>query len=146
VASEYQFQLVTGRSLAHAGAATQNLPQSLKTLHEPCIFLNPEDARRIGVNDHAWIILRNPLGVEIRARARLSSKIIAGVVRATHGWGQRTPHLRRARGRGYNVNRLTDDTNFNPITGNAGLGDMLVSVMPDSSCGTTDLHNRETLS
>jgi thiosulfate reductase/polysulfide reductase chain A len=144
--SEYQFQMVTGRSLAHAGAATQNLPQSLKTLEEPCVFLNPGDGRRIGVRDNAWVTLRNPLGVEIRARAKLSPKIIAGVVRATHGWGQRTRYLRRARGRGYNANRLTDDTNFNPITGNAGLGDMLVSVVPDFSNDMTDLHTRETLS
>jgi len=29
---------------------------------------------------------------------------------------------------GYNVNGLTDDENFNEITGNAGFGDMMVAI------------------
>lgn len=141
----YPFQLVTGRSLSHTGSATQNLKQSLKTDPEPRVLLNPTDARRIGVFDGARVVVRNPLGAEIRARARVSAKVMSGVVRATHGWGQRTPYLRRARGRGYNINRLTDDTNFNPITGNAGFGDMLVRVMPDSHSDETGRSDREEL-
>nr|WP_283814890.1 molybdopterin-dependent oxidoreductase [Bradyrhizobium diazoefficiens] len=142
-ATGYPFQLITGRSLLHTGAATQNLPRSLKSQSEPCIFLNPEDARRVGVEDHGWVVVRNPLGAEIRARVKLSAKIIAGVVRATHGWGQRTPHLRLARDRGYNVNRLTDDTAFNPVTGNAGFGDMMVNVVPEPFHDNLDTQSRE---
>jgi thiosulfate reductase/polysulfide reductase chain A len=145
VTGTYEFQLITGRTLAHTGSATQNLPQSLKTQHAPCVLLNPDDARRIGVADHSWVLVSNPLGAEIRARVRLSPRIISGVVRATHGWGQRSSYLRRARGRGYNVNRLTDDTNFNPITGNAGFGDMLVRVAPDPRPDDVNADNRESL-
>jgi anaerobic selenocysteine-containing dehydrogenase len=44
------------------------------------------------------------------------------------GWGQRSGFLRRAAGRGYNVNELTDDEIFNEITGNAGFSDMMVAL------------------
>ncbi len=125
---EYPFQLVTGRSYQHTGSATQNVPSLLKRRREPKVQLNPKDAQALKVNDGDWVIVRNPLGAQIRSRAEVTEKMRPGVVRATHGWGQRSKHLTHAAGQGYNVNQLTDDANVNPVSGNAGLGDMMVAI------------------
>ena len=129
--SEYPFQLITGRVLSHTGSFTQNLGKTLKMQPEPTVHISLEDAAELGLVDGDWVRVRNPLGAEVRARITPTDKLLKGVIRATHGWGQRSEFLSSARGRGYNINRLTDDENFNEITGNAGFGDMMVAVERD---------------
>ncbi len=124
--AEYPFQLITGRALGHTGAFTQNLPRMLH--RSPAVLLCAGDAARLGVKPGDWVRLRNPLGAQVVAQVDVTDGLRSGVVRATHGWGQRSPFLSGARGRGYNVNRLTDDEAFNALSGNAALGDMMVAI------------------
>ena len=125
--------MITGRSLAHTGSFTQNLEKTLKMHPEPAIEVNREDALALGLGDGDWVQVSNPLGARLRARIRLADGLVRGVLRARHGWGQSSPFLTRSRGVGYNINELTDDENFNAITGNAGFGDMMVAVERDSA-------------
>ena len=107
--------------------------KTLKMHPEPSIEISREDALALGLDHGDWVQVRNPLGARLRARVRPTSDLVRGVLRARHGWGQTSPYLSRSCGLGYNVNELTDDENFNPITGNAGFGDMMVAVERESA-------------
>jgi thiosulfate reductase/polysulfide reductase chain A len=131
--NEYPFQLITGRSLAHTGSFTQNLPKSLKMMSAPRVWMNQKDANKLVLQEGDRVVIRNPYGAKIVAHVSPTDDLLEGVVRAQHGWGQRSPHLKHARGRGYNINELTDDQQFNDITGNASFGDMMVAIERDSS-------------
>jgi thiosulfate reductase/polysulfide reductase chain A len=132
VARDYPFQLITGRALAHTGSFTQNLETTSRMHPLPFIEVNLEDARALRLADGDWVRLRNPLGAELRGQVRPTADLLPGVLRARHGWGQRSPFLRRSRHRGYNVNELTDDASFNHLTGNAAFGDMMVAIERDA--------------
>ena len=56
----------------------------------------------LGLEDGDFVRVRNPLGRALQARVRATTDLLRGVVRARHGWGQTSPFLTRARGRGYN--------------------------------------------
>jgi thiosulfate reductase/polysulfide reductase chain A len=130
---EYPFQLITGRSLAHTGSFTQNLPKSLKMMSSPRVWMNQQDANKLMLKEGDSVVIRNPYGAKIMAHISPIDDLMEGVIRAQHGWGQRSPHLKHAGGRGYNINELTDDQQFNDITGNASFGDMMVAIERGSS-------------
>ncbi len=125
---KYPFQLITGRSFFHTGSLTQNLPKLLKMQERPCIFMNQEDAASLGLAEDDWVVISNPKGASLKAQVKPTDKLLKGVIRAQHGWGQQSTFLSNAANVGYNINLLTDDRHFNPITGNAAFGDMLVAV------------------
>lgn len=128
LAERFPFQLITGRIYAHTGSATQNTESALKQKPEPPFLMNVDDARRLDLSDGDRAQVENPLGRSIEVVVKTTDRLPKGVVRATHGWGQKSRFLSKSRGRGYNVNELTDDTNWAPISGNAGFGDMMVRI------------------
>lgn len=52
---------------------------------EPCVYLNPADARRLSVGDGDWTLISNRHG-EIRMRAKHSTMVRPGVAFYFHAW------------------------------------------------------------
>ena len=92
--------------------------------------IHPDDAHRLGLTDGAPARVRSRVG-EVAIDIEITDGIRPGVVSIPHGFGQNVPgvKLRVAQEyRGVNTNVLTDDTLFDPISGNAALNGVPVEV------------------
>lgn len=83
----------------------------------PEILLHPDDAAAAGVADGQPVTIRNGLGT-VTGIACITRDIRSGAVSAPHGFA------------GANVNRLTDHTDVDPLTGMTRYSGLPVSVTP----------------
>lgn len=107
-----------------------NLPVLAKGPMRCTALLHPLDAARLRLQDGALArIARGPRSVQ--AQVRVSDEMMPGVVSLPHGWGHDLPgtQLRLAGERpGANLNALLDDQLRDPLSGNAVLGGVPVTV------------------
>jgi len=80
---EYQFWLVTGRVLEHwhSGSMTMRVPELYKAFPGARCFMNPEDARRLGINQGAEVRVISRRGemrtrIDTRGRNRMPSGVV----------------------------------------------------------------------
>lgn len=106
--SEGQLKLISLRNSFMFNSWFQNLEKFKKGDHltNP-VYMNPEDARKRGVEDGDNVRMYNRWGV-IEARVKVDDRLRRGVVAMTHGWGnENTPGMKVAKKfPGVNVNRL----------------------------------------
>ena len=84
------------------------------------------------MSDGALATLRNGAG-QLRAQVRLSLDMMPGVVSLPHGWGHDLPGTQlsvAAQRPGANINTLLDDQSRDPLSGNAVLSGVAVSMEP----------------
>jgi anaerobic selenocysteine-containing dehydrogenase len=92
--------------------------------------LNPADADRLGIASGQEVVVRSRVG-EVRIPAEVTDAIRPGVVSIPHGWGHDLDGVQLGVARanaGVNSNLLADETLFDPISGNAVLNGIPVSV------------------
>ena len=122
--------LVGRRHLRSNNSWLHNLPK-LATGRARCTLeLNPADAERLGLLDGALARVRSRTG-EIEIPVEISDTIMPGVVSAPHGWGHDQPgaKLGVASARpGVNSNRLANVDDLDPLSGNAVLNGISVTV------------------
>jgi anaerobic selenocysteine-containing dehydrogenase len=107
-----------------------NLPTLAKGPFRCTALVHPHDAERHGVKDGGMVTLRNgPRSV--KAQVHISTEMMPGVVSLPHGWGHDLPgaQLRVAAERpGTNLNALLDDQLRDPLSGNAVLSGVAISM------------------
>ena len=107
-----------------------NLPTLAKGPFRCTALVHPRDAARHGVQDGGMATLRNgPRSVQ--ALVHVSDQMMPGVVSLPHGWGHNLPgaQLRVAAERpGANLNALLDDQLRDPLSGNAVLGGVAITM------------------
>jgi anaerobic selenocysteine-containing dehydrogenase len=81
------------------------------------IFVHPDDAAAAGIADGQLITVRNGLGA-VTGIACLSTDIRPGAVSVPHGYAAA------------NVNRMTDHTDVDPLTGMTRYSGLPVSITP----------------
>jgi len=94
--------------------------------------VHPEDAQRFGIRDGATIRITSRVG-EIEIPAEVTDAVRQGVVSVPHGWGHGVPGTQMvvaAAKAGVNSNILTDDKVLDPLSGNAALNAIPVTVVP----------------
>lgn len=98
---------VTGaRALPYAASRYRNLTSLRRAGGGPEIEVHPDDAEKLGVRSGDLVRLTSRIGrVEAPARVVAAGDIPPGVVLMTHGW------------RDANVNSITPDDRFDPISG-----------------------------
>jgi anaerobic selenocysteine-containing dehydrogenase len=100
---------------------------------DPCALLvHPQDAARLGLADGGRAQVTSAAG-SVTAPVALSEEIMPGVVSLPHGWGHSKPGARMrvaAEHAGVSVNRLTPDAEIEPLSGNAILCGVPVTVQP----------------
>ena len=105
------FKLITKRSTATQNSWTHNL-EELVAIEGGTnyLYLNPEDARRLGLEENALADVSTEVAT-VRLPVRLLADLMPGTVALPHGWGhQHAPGLGVARRtRGVNVNLLAAD-------------------------------------
>jgi len=116
---QHPLLLITGeRERYKANTRFWHLPLLKRMRARPMARLNRSDAGRAGIRDGDDVIVSTSTG-SIRIGARVGDDIMPGVVSIPHGWGRRfqEPSADADPELGVNVNRLTDDSLREPLTG-----------------------------
>lgn len=109
-----------------------NLPALAKGPMRCTALVHPADASRYGVQDGAHAVLRNQ-NRSITVQVQISDEMMPGVVSVPHGWGHGVKGTRLALASerpGANLNALLDDQLRDPLSGNAVLGGVPVTLEP----------------
>ena len=94
--------------------------------------LHPTDAERIGLADGDQASIRSAAG-NVSAPVEITDSVMAGVVSLPHGWGHDAEGTAMSVAQahaGTNSNALTDATPLDPLSGNAVLNGIPVTVSP----------------
>jgi anaerobic selenocysteine-containing dehydrogenase len=122
--------LIGRRQLRSNNSWMHNLPALVKGKDRCTLHVHPDDARRLGLADGGRAVVRSATG-QIEAPVELTDGIMPGVVSIPHGWGHDAPGVRMSvasRHAGVNSNVLADESQIDPLSGNAVLNGIPVEV------------------
>jgi anaerobic selenocysteine-containing dehydrogenase len=118
------------RQLASNNSWMHNLPTLAKGKERCTLLVNPADAARYGLADGGRARLRAGAR-SIEAPVEVTEEMMPGVVSLPHGWGHDLDGVAlglAARRPGSNLNALLDDTRRDPLSGNAVLSGVAVTL------------------
>lgn len=124
--------IVGRREVRSNNSWMHNLPTLAKGPERCTLLLHPADAARHGVADGQRVRVTGPQG-EVVVPVAVSDEVMPGVASLPHGWGHdhAGARLRVAAERpGANLNALLDDRLRDPLSGNAVLSGVPVSLGP----------------
>ncbi|MET9134706.1 molybdopterin oxidoreductase family protein [Streptomyces antibioticus] len=124
--------LVGRRHLRSNNSWLHNVPALTGGTNRCTLHIHPEDAERLGLRDGGAVRVRGA-GGEVTAPAEITDGVRRGVVSLPHGWGHDRPGTRLAHAAtdpGVNVNQLLDGSLLDPLSGNAVLNGIPVSLTP----------------
>ena len=127
---DHPFVLVGRRDLRSNNSWMHNVSVLVKGKPRCTAHLHPDDAAALGLADGEDAVVRSRVG-EVRIPVEVTDAIRPGVVSIPHGWGHDLDgvQLEVARAHaGVNSNLLADETLFDPISGNAVLNGIPVTV------------------
>ena len=122
--------LIGRRQLRSANSWLHNVEVLMKGKERCTVQINPDDASRLGVSDGATVAVASATG-SVELPAEVTADISRGVVSIPYGWGHGLPGSRTtvASARpGVNSNILTDSGSIDPLSGNAVLNGIPVTV------------------
>ncbi|MEU9643096.1 molybdopterin oxidoreductase family protein [Streptomyces sp. NPDC048188] len=124
--------LVGRRHLRSNNSWMHNIPALTGGSNRCTVHLHPEDAARLGVGEGQPVRVKGA-GGEVTAPAEITDTVRPGVVSLPHGWGHDRPGVRQAHAAtdpGVNVNQLLDGSLLDPLSGNAVLNGVPVTLTP----------------
>lgn len=121
-----KFRLVLGRKAFHTHASTTSNPWLSDFAPENQLSLHPSAAAAAGIADHDLVEVASKVGT-VRIRARVTQEIRPDCVHMLHGFGKRSPWLKRVYGRG-GSDALLLETAWDKVSGNAAMHETFVSV------------------
>ena len=124
--------LIGRRDLRSNNSWMHNAPVLVKGKARCTMQVHPSDAARIGLRDGALARVRSRAG-SIDVPVEVNDTIRPGVVSIPHGWGHDLPGIRlgvASAHAGVNCNRLVDEHDLDPLSGNAVLNGVPVTVEP----------------
>ncbi len=125
-----QMVLVGRRELKSNNSWMHNIKVLTKGSLSCTAHVHPDDAHRLGVANGAPVRITSRVG-SIEIPAEVTDAVRPGVVSVPHGWGHGVPGTRMAvaaEKAGVNSNILTDDKEMDPLSGNAVLNAIPVTV------------------
>jgi anaerobic selenocysteine-containing dehydrogenase len=124
--------LVGRRHLRSNNSWMHNVNVLVKGKERCTLQMHPDDAARLGLADGANATVTSRVGAVV-APVEVTADVMTGVVSLPHGWGhdQDGVQMTVAAGRpGVNSNILTDEQAIDPLSGNAVLNAIPVTVAP----------------
>jgi anaerobic selenocysteine-containing dehydrogenase len=124
--------LVGRRQLRSNNSWMHNLPALVKGKERCTLHIHPDDAARLGLQDGDQARVSSAAG-SLEAAVELTDGIMPGVVSIPHGWGHDAPGVRMDVARehaGVNSNLLTDESQVDPVSGNAVMNGIPVKLAP----------------
>lgn len=121
-----QFRLVLGRkaTITHAGLA--HLPWLHEHVPENDLWIHPEPADRLGIRSGDLLEVASSVG-RVRLKARVTDEIRPDCVFMLHGFGKKSPWLRRVHGVGA-ADAVLLETAWDKVSGNAAMHETFVRV------------------
>jgi anaerobic selenocysteine-containing dehydrogenase len=127
--------IVGRRQVRSNNSWMHNLPLLAKGPERCTALLHPADARRLGLADGAIARISGGNGRAVEARVEVSDQMMPGVISLPHGWGHDLPDTRlgvASERPGANLNVVLDERMWDPLSGNAVLGGVPVTVVAAS--------------
>ena len=124
--------LIGRRHLRSNNSWMHNVPNLVGGPQLCTLLVHPDDAGELGIGDGEEARLRSRVG-EIVVTVELTDAMMPGVVSLPHGWGHDGDGLAlsvAAEHPGANVNALVDEAEVDPLSGNAVLNGVPVSLSP----------------
>jgi len=131
-AADGRMVLVGRRDLRSNNSWMHNLPLLAGGPGRCTALLHPDDAARLGLRDGEPVRVRSRVG-EVELPLQLDDGIMPGVVSIPHGWGHGVAGVgwrRAAADGGANANLLADEQLVDPLSGNAVLNGIPVTLAP----------------
>jgi anaerobic selenocysteine-containing dehydrogenase len=128
----HPFLLVGRRDLRSNNSWMHNVEVLVKGRPRCTVHVHPDDAARVGLADGDRATVTSRVG-KVTLPVEVTDGIAAGVVSIPHGWGHDGPGVRLQVARdhaGVNSNVLADEELLDPISGNAVLNGIPVSLAP----------------
>jgi len=122
--------LIGRRQLRSANSWLHNIDVLMKGKERCTLQINPDDASRLGVVNGASVAVASTTG-RVELSAEVTADISRGVVSVAYGWGDNLPGSRvavAAARPGVNSDILTDSGSIDPLSGNAVLNGIPVTV------------------
>jgi anaerobic selenocysteine-containing dehydrogenase len=132
VPPESGFVLVGRRHLRSNNSWMHNIEVLVKGRPRCTLLMNTADAQRAGLTDGSMAVVRSRVG-RITVPVEVTDDMRPGVVSLPHGWGHDLEGSEMSVARrhaGVNTNRLTDEAIIDPLSGNAVLNAIPVTVEP----------------
>ncbi len=101
-----KFRLVYGRVAVHTHSHTQNNPLLHQMMDENNLWINTEQAGKLGISDGDMVEVTAANGYQGRLRAFVTDFIHPEAVFTVHGFGRQVPRQTRTCGRGVSDQRL----------------------------------------
>lgn len=130
--TEDDLVLIGRRHLRSNNSWMHNFEVLVKGKPRCTLQVHPDDASRLGLTDGGTAKVASRVGV-VEAPVEVTDTIAPGVVCLPHGWGHDLPGTRlevAGRYAGVNSNVLTDGSRLDPLSGNAVLNGIPVTVAP----------------
>jgi len=124
--------LIGRRQLRSNNSWMHNVPTLTRGSNRCTLIVNPEDARALGLKDGSTARICSRVG-EVEAPVEISDEMMPGVASLPHGWGHNAPDARMTVARanaGVSLNDLTDEQLLDPLSGNAVLNAIPVTIEP----------------
>jgi anaerobic selenocysteine-containing dehydrogenase len=128
----HELVLIGRRDLRSNNSWMHNLPLLMKGRARCTLQIHPDDAQRLSIGTGQLVRVQTSVG-EVVAPAELSDALMPGVVSLPHGFGHDRPGtaMRVASAHaGVNFNLLTSPQLLDPLSGNAVLNGLPVSLSP----------------
>ena len=122
--------LIGRRHLRTNNSWMHNVPKMVAGSNRCTLIVHPDDASRLGLSAGSHARIRSRVG-EVEAPVEISDEVMPGVVSLPHGWGHGVPGVRMsvaAANPGVSVNDLTDESVIDPLSGNAVLNAVPVTL------------------
>jgi anaerobic selenocysteine-containing dehydrogenase len=127
--------LIGRRQLRSNNSWMHNVATMVKGRNRCTLLVSPHDAQRLGLVEGGAACVSSRVG-EVEATVEITDEMMPGVVSLPHGWGHDLSGVRmevaRAAG-GVSANDLTDEAVIDPLSGNAMLNAVPVSVSVSST-------------
>ena len=124
--------IIGRRQLRSNNSWMHNLPALAKGAYRCTALVNPQDAARLGLAEGAMAHVNNGAR-RITVQVELSGDMMPGVVSLPHGWGHDLPGTQLAVASerpGVNLNALLDENLRDPLSGNAVLSGIAITMAP----------------
>jgi anaerobic selenocysteine-containing dehydrogenase len=131
-ADNSQMLLVGRRDLKSNNSWMHNIKVLTKGSLSCTAHVHPDDAARLGLHDGATVRITSRVG-SVDAPVEVTDSVRQGVVSLPHGWGHGVAGTQMgvaAEKAGVNSNILTDDQVMDPLSGNAALNAIPVTLQP----------------
>ena len=121
-----EFRMVVGRKAYFTHASTSNNPWLFDFAPKNHLWLNPASARSTGVNDGDLVEVTSRVG-SVRLHAKITEEIRPDCVFMLHGFGKRSPKLKRVYQRG-GADAALLEASWDKVSGNAAMHETFVRI------------------